>query len=174
MVPEWMVLHVCNGREIDVKWAIDDMHKRLGDSRCQIFETLAPVREVAVHSKKDIKIEPVIKGYVFVKCNMTNHLWHYLKSIPYVIKVIKGFIPEEEMQRIMPYFTKLAELTMPDQNYLDRIKKKYKDLIETKRNKKSVLRLPLKMYRDLIKTLRILCSGRITDRKIFRMLIESP
>jgi transcription antitermination factor NusG len=171
---QWLVLHVHSGREMDVKWAIDETFKRIKPLEGLVWETLAPVRQVAVHATKNIISEPVIKGYVFVRCHMTGQLWHYLRKIPYVYRILSGPVSDEEIGCLRPHLERQAELRLPEQDVLSRIRVKFREVIEAKRNKKKVLRLPLTIFRDLLKYARLLFAGPITERKVFRLMLDSP
>lgn len=171
---QWVVLHVHSGREMDVKWAIDERLKRIQPFEDLIHETLAPVRQVAVHSTKNIISEPVIKGYVFVRCSMTGNLWHYLRSMPYVFRILSCPVSEEEIRSLEPHLERMAELKPPEKDVLSRIKRKFKDLIETKRNRKIVIRLPLNLFRELLKSARLIFAGDISEKEVFRVMLESP
>ena len=170
----WVVLQVCRGKEMDVKWVIDDTAKTLKDSGNLIIEALAPVRKVAVHSSRSIMLEPVIKGYVFVSCRMTSHLWHYLKSIPFVIRILDGYTTDEEISRLLPHIKSVVELKTPDRGLLGRVKKKYLEFIETRRKKKDVIRLPLEAFKSLFNSAGLLFPGKVTEKTMFRFLLEGP
>ena len=171
---QWVVLHVHSGREMDVKWVIDERLKRIQPFAALIHETLAPIRQVAVHSTKNIISEPVIKGYVFVRCSMTGHLWHSLRKIPYVFRILGCPVSDEEIRSLGPHLERMAELRLPENDVLSRIKGKFKDLIETKRNRKKVIRLPLCLFRELLKSARSIFAGYVSEKDVFRLMLESP
>jgi len=173
-VAQWVVLHVHGGREMDVKWVIDERLKRIQPLAALIHETVAPVRQVAVHSTKNIINEQVIKGYVFVRCTMTGHLWHYLRSMPFVFKILGCPVSDEEIRSLGPHLERMAELRLPDNDVLSRIKGKFKELIEKKRNRKTVIRLPLGLFRELLKSARSIFAGDISENEVFRLMLESP
>lgn len=169
---KWIVLQVITGKEMDVKWAIDESCRRLKEFGDLITETIAPVRNIAVHSTKSIVTEPVIKSYLFVKCNLTNRLWQFLRWLPNVYGILQGNVTEKEMQKILPLFQNMAELRIPDAEVLNSIKQKYSEFIETKRSKKTVFRLPLELYRSFMKSAKVLITGAITENKLIRLIIE--
>lgn len=171
---QWVVLHVQGGREMEVKWAIDDTFKKIKGLEGLILETVAPVRQVAVHAARNIISEPVIKGYVFVRCSMTGQLWHYLRKIPFVYRILGGPASDEEMRRLKPQLEEMAELGLPEKDVLSRLKSKFRDLIEARRNKKTVVRLPLNIFRELLKSARLIYSGPISEKKVFRLMLDSP
>jgi transcriptional antiterminator NusG len=90
--PRWYVLHVYSGFENKVAQAIRDLpltNKKIGT---KIGEVLVPTEEV-VEMRRGAKVQAERKffpGYILVKAEMDDQVWHAISSIPKVTGFVGG------------------------------------------------------------------------------------
>ncbi|GBF35475.1 hypothetical protein DCCM_4604 [Desulfocucumis palustris] len=172
MAYNWIALQVHSGKEIDVEWSVKFDLKGMENLGRLIDKAVAPLKKIAVFSSKKVMYEPIITGYVFVKCILTDQLWHYLRRLPHVYGILNGTISEEEMERILSRCENQAEFDKPDTSILESIKAKFSRIIEAKRNKKSVIRLPLQYVRNLMKSAQVFFVESYSEKMLIRLMME--
>jgi len=107
MGQRWYVLHVYSGFEQKVADAINDKAKQKGVSE-SITEIMVPTEEV-VEMRRGKKVSAERKffpGYVLIKMEMNDNLWHMVKDIPKVTDFLGANnkpapVSEKEAQRLI-------------------------------------------------------------------------
>lgn len=90
--PRWYVVHVYSGFENKVAQSIRDLpltNKKIGT---KVHEVLVPTEEV-VEVKRGAKVQTERKffpGYILLKAEMDDHVWHAVSTIPKVTGFIGG------------------------------------------------------------------------------------
>lgn len=89
MAKGWYILHVLTGEEQNTKKFLDSEVERLSLSR-DIKEIFVPTEEVVQmrKGKKVKKTKLFYPGYIFVHCNMTNTIEHFLISNSKVLNFV--------------------------------------------------------------------------------------
>ncbi|MBM7854971.1 transcription antitermination factor NusG [Desulfohalotomaculum tongense] len=175
----WVVLKVITGKEYQVARNLIKSISRINSQAVKhIEEIFAPVKKVAVFSATKVRIESVVPGYIFVKCNLTDELWHYLRYATGVFGLLdgRGSITDEQVDHIKAQCESEAELDVKDRKIIEAIIARYKEAMEIIRGRKSVIRLPLKLVRALMCKIQNLTSPnikRISGNGLIKMLLES-
>ncbi|TAH31691.1 MAG: transcription termination/antitermination protein NusG [Alphaproteobacteria bacterium] len=89
--PRWYVLHVYSGFENKVAQAIRDLtnHKKIGS---KVHDVMVPMEEV-VEMRRGAKVQTERKffpGYILVKAEMDDNVWHAMSTIPKVTGFVGG------------------------------------------------------------------------------------
>lgn len=124
MASKWYVLHVYSGFEGKVAEAIRDKAKKQG-LQDLVEEVLVPMEEV-VEVRRGQRVNAERKffpGYVLIKADMTDEVWHLIKDTPKV----SGFlgaggnkpvpISEKEAQRILQQVQEGVDRPRPSITY---------------------------------------------------------
>lgn len=92
MVFRWYVIHTSSGAEKRVKQLILD-HAAKHEMSKYFEEIVVPVIDVSeVKRGKVVQVEKkIMPGYVLIKMNMNDEVWHLIKNIP----KITGFLGEK-------------------------------------------------------------------------------
>ena len=102
----WYVVHTYSGFEQKAKQALEEKIRTLGKQDL-IPEVLVPVESV-VEMKKGVKktsSRKIFPGYILVRMEMNEEVWHIVKGIPKITGFVGGGrspapVPDEEVQRI--------------------------------------------------------------------------
>lgn len=108
MEHQWYVLQVYSNYEKKVQRTLEERIKVKGLSS-SISEIVVPMEEVVELRKGEKKTteRKFFPGYVLIKMEMGNDVWHFIKSVPNVMGFIGGTnespapIPEHEALRIL-------------------------------------------------------------------------
>ncbi len=108
MEHQWYVLQVYSNYEKKVQRTLEERIKIKGLSS-SISEIVVPMEEVVELKKGEKKTteRKFFPGYVLMKMEMGNDVWHFIKSVPNVMGFIGGTnespapIPEHEALRIL-------------------------------------------------------------------------
>ena len=108
MEHQWYVLQVYSNYEKKVQRTLEERIKIKGLSS-SISEIVVPMEEVVELKKGEKKTteRKFFPGYVLMKMEMSNDVWHFIKSVPNVMGFIGGTnespapIPEQEALRIL-------------------------------------------------------------------------
>ena len=107
MAQRWYVLHVYSGFEQKVADAINDKAKQKGVEE-SIAEIMVPTEEVVeVRRGKKVSAErKFFPGYVLIKMEMNDNLWHMVKDTPKVTGFLGANnkpapVSEKEAQRLI-------------------------------------------------------------------------
>jgi transcriptional antiterminator NusG len=108
MEHQWYVLQVYSNYEKKVQRTLEERIKIKGLSS-SISEIVVPMEEVVELKKGEKKTteRKFFPGYVLMKMEMSNDVWHFIKSVPNVMGFIGGTsespapIPEHEALRIL-------------------------------------------------------------------------
>ncbi|OZQ85754.1 transcription termination/antitermination NusG family protein [Paenibacillus sp. VTT E-133291] len=100
----WYALQVKTGQEFEIAEVIYKYanFKNLADKITDIFSGVKKIVKMTSKGRR-IDAEPVLNGYIFVKLlqDMTGEIWHLLKNVPGVFKVLDMLpISEEEIEHL--------------------------------------------------------------------------
>jgi transcription antitermination factor NusG len=99
----WYALQVRTGFEMDIANKVLQFAKMRNFSD-HVYDVFAGVKKIIRMTGKGRKLEadPVLTGYIFVKvAHMSNEVWHFLKSVPGVYRVLDMLpISSEEIERM--------------------------------------------------------------------------
>ena len=106
MASHWYVIHVYSGFEKKVAAAIREQAEQKGVA--QRFEQILVPTEEVIEVKRGAKVSSERKffpGYVLVKCNLSDHVYHLIKNTPKVTGFLGADkkpmpIPDSEAERI--------------------------------------------------------------------------
>lgn len=106
MSEEWYVLQVYSGREKKVKKSIEENALKAGLNN-QVMEVYVPVENVVeVKSGQKVVTEKILwPGYVLVKMDLTDDVWHFIKDENNVLGFLGGGAPaplsEKEVEELV-------------------------------------------------------------------------
>ncbi|MCI4626051.1 MAG: transcription termination/antitermination protein NusG [Candidatus Magnetoovum sp. WYHC-5] len=111
MEKKWYVVHTYSGYEEKVKSSVEDKVKLYG-LEDRISRILIPTERV-VELKRGKKTESDKKfypGYILVEMELSDEIWHIVKSVPRVTGFVGGTkpfaLPEEEVEIILQQYEK--------------------------------------------------------------------
>jgi transcriptional antiterminator NusG len=112
---KWYILQVLSGAESKISESIKEKSLRAGLSNL-IEEVIIPVEKVfEVKKGKKVQVEKkFLPGYILVKMDLTDDLWHVIKAIPKVGGFLGGYgkpqqISQKEVDRILEQIVKSEE-----------------------------------------------------------------
>lgn len=103
---KWYVIQVFSGQEKKVKKALEDNRESKGVVE-YISEVIIPSENIAEVKKGKQKISEkrFWPGYIFIKMNLNDDSWMYIKNIPGVIEFLGGSepmpVPQSEIDPIL-------------------------------------------------------------------------
>ena len=107
MSTNWYVIHTYSGYEQKVKLSLLEQFER-SESKANLGEIIIPTEEVVEvrRGKKKISSRKFFPGYVLIRVEMTQDIWHMIKDTPKVTGFLGGGgtpvpLSEEEMKAIM-------------------------------------------------------------------------
>jgi transcriptional antiterminator NusG len=124
MAARWYVLHVYSGFENKVAEAIKDKAGKIGLAD-RVEEIMVPTEEI-VEVKRGQKVNSARKffpGYVLAKLDMSDDVWHLIKSTPKVSAFLgEGGkkpvpIPDREAERLIKQIKEGVERPRPSITY---------------------------------------------------------
>jgi transcriptional antiterminator NusG len=94
MAENWYVLQVFSGQEKKVKKSIEENSEKMG-LKSHIFEVYIPSEKVVeVKSGQKVIREKILwPGYVLVKMDLTDDVWHFIKKENGVLDFLGGGAP---------------------------------------------------------------------------------
>ncbi|GHT88721.1 transcription termination/antitermination protein NusG [Alphaproteobacteria bacterium] len=107
MKPRWYVVHVYSGSEDRVAKLIREKAESKGlDDK--LFEIVIPAEEVVeIKSGERVNVDKkCFPGYVLIKMDLTDDLWHLIRSVPRVSGILGAKnkptpISEQDVEKIM-------------------------------------------------------------------------
>jgi len=168
---QWHVIQVYTGKEKTVKTLIEKISAKMQIGN--IERVVASINYVGVHATKKIIAEPIIKSYIFIRCDMTADVKNLLYKIPFVSRII-GVIADDEMEEMIPRIvTQTVELKDPPcSGTVAALKKKYKEIVEKVSRGKLVIRLPRILLLKIIRSLKHPDLINLPDNRVFKALLE--
>ncbi|WP_018413325.1 transcription termination/antitermination protein NusG [Methyloversatilis thermotolerans] len=120
MSKRWYVVHAYSGFEKSVQRALTERIARSG-MQDKFGQILVPVEEVIEMrgGQKAVSERKFFPGYVLVKCDMTDEVWHLVKSTPKVTGFVGGSankptpISDKEVDKIMQQMQEGVEKPRP-------------------------------------------------------------
>ncbi len=120
MAMRWYVLHVYSGFENKVKEAITESAEKQGLTEF-IEEIMVPTEEVIEvrRGQKVNKEQKFFPGYVLIKTDLTDAVWHVVKNTPKVTGFLGGGgnkpqpITEKEAETLIKQITEGADRPRP-------------------------------------------------------------
>lgn len=119
----WYVVHTYSGFEKKVKESLEQRIAALGYED-RIEEILIPTEDVVERrgSKRVVTDKKLFPGYLLIKMEMNDHLWHFVRSTPKVTGFIgSGKSPtpltEKEFDQIVNRMEETAEKPAPATTY---------------------------------------------------------
>lgn len=119
MAKEWYIIHTYSGFEAKVKESLAQRAEAMGVGD-RIGEILIPTEDVVEMrgGKKVVTTKKFFPGYILVRLEMSDELWHIVKSTPKVTGFVGGGktptpITQEEVDRIMNQVTLTQEQPRP-------------------------------------------------------------
>lgn len=119
--PRWYVVHVYSGFENKVAEAVRDLNKQKNVNG-KVHDVMVPTEEV-VEMRKGAKVQTERKffpGYILMKAEMDDNVWHSVNSIPKVTGFVGGSgkgkpipISDAEAERIMKQMKEGVEKPRP-------------------------------------------------------------
>lgn len=103
---QWYVLQVMSGHEKKVKKLLQENASKQGYAAL-IPEILVPTENVSEVKKGEQKISEkrLWPGYIMIKANLTDEVWHFIKTTNGVIDFLGGGVPtpltESEVKNIL-------------------------------------------------------------------------
>jgi len=110
MSEKWYVLQVYSGREKKVKKSIDENIQKAGLQN-DILEVYVPVENVVEvkNGQKVVREKILWAGYVLLKMNLTDEVWHFIKSENNVLGFLGGGAPsplsDKEVEELVKNLT---------------------------------------------------------------------
>lgn len=100
MTDNWYVLQVFSGKEKKTKKSIEENAIKSKINSC-VHEVLVPVENVVEvkNGKKTIREKVLWPGYILVKMELTDEVWHFLKEENGVIDFLGGGAPAPLSER---------------------------------------------------------------------------
>lgn len=187
---QWVVLQVFTGSERKIADKLDNLlslfyspaeikdNPSLAKMKDLVFEVFVPNKLVSNCKSKKVRYESVIPSYLFIKCTLTDSLWHVLRNVPGVLAIFcRTGVTDKEMDRLKRNCMSEAELAVLDENIRKAIMAKYKEAMEVVRRRRTVLRLPLELVRKIMNEVQILTKkihnlGVYSSNKLIRLLLE--
>jgi transcriptional antiterminator NusG len=115
----WYIIHTYSGFEAKVKESLQQRAKALGVAD-MIGEVMIPTEDVVEvrGGKKVVSTKKFFPGYVLVKMEMSDEVWHVVKSTPKVTGFVGGGrtptpIPEDEVERVLNQMSLAQEQPKP-------------------------------------------------------------
>lgn len=96
MADRWYVIHTNTGFEDKVKSYIEDRVIPEGFEN-QVYEVLVPTETIVEPikgGKKKTSVRKFFPGYIFVKMELNDLSWHFIRNIPKVIGFVGGRIKD--------------------------------------------------------------------------------
>lgn len=119
MPKEWYIVHTYSGFEGKVKESLRQRAEAMGMAE-KIGDILIPTEDVVEMrgGKKVVTTKKFFPGYVLVRLEMSDDVWHIVKSTPKVTGFVGGGrtptpITQEEVDRIMNQVTLTQEQPRP-------------------------------------------------------------
>jgi len=119
MAARWYIIHTYSGFENKVKESLLQRSEAMGVED-RISEILIPTEDVVEirGGSKVVTTKKFFPGYVLVKMEMNDEVWHVVKSTPKVTGFVGGGktptpIPEDEVDRIMSQISLAQEHPKP-------------------------------------------------------------
>ncbi len=118
----WYILQVYAGSEAKVVQAIEDLALKTGFNK-DIDEILVPTQDVTQlrYGKKVVLKKKFLPGYILLKMNLSEDLFHLIRSIPRVSNFVGASkdvmpfpIPQEEINKMLDITTNVNHNTILD------------------------------------------------------------